>query len=71
MPRIIVTADPTEEHEGAVMLQERIAVEDLRSQHFSTQLVERVGWAVEDAHQLERERARSRALRPPGPLALA
>jgi hypothetical protein len=52
MPHIIVTAD---EGEGAVMLRERVNVADFESRHFATQLVERLGWAVEDADQVERE----------------
>jgi hypothetical protein len=51
MPHIIVTA---EQGEGAVMLRERVNVADFESQHFAAQLVERLGWAVEDADQAER-----------------
>jgi hypothetical protein len=51
MPHIIVTAD---QGEGAVMLRERVNVADFESEHFATQLVERLGWAVEDADQAER-----------------
>lgn len=52
MPHIIVTAD---QGDGAVMLRERVNVADFESQHFAAQLVERLGWAVEDADQVERE----------------
>lgn len=52
MPHIIVTAD---RGEGAVMLMERINVSDFESRHFASQLVERLGWAVSDAHDAERE----------------
>lgn len=51
MPQIIVTAD---RGEGAVMLRERVNVADFESRHFAAQLVERLGWAVEDADQAER-----------------
>jgi hypothetical protein len=51
MPHIIVTADQGEE---AVMLRERVNVTDFESEHFATQLVERLGWAVSDADQAER-----------------
>jgi hypothetical protein len=55
MPQIIVTADQTEDRgDGAVMLRERINVADFESDHFAAQLVERLGWAVSDAHELER-----------------
>ena len=55
MPQIIVTADRGAAFgEGAVTLRERVSVADLESQHFATQLVERLGWAVEDADHAER-----------------
>jgi hypothetical protein len=56
MPQIIVTAD--EENQAAetnVMLRERVNVTDFESDHFSAQLVERLGWAVSDAHDAEQE----------------
>jgi hypothetical protein len=50
MPQIIVTADRGAGlGEGAVTLRERVSVADFESQHFARQLVERLGWAVEDA----------------------
>lgn len=56
MPQIIVVADPEAGYEaGAVTLRERVNVTDFESQHFATQLVERLGWAVEDADQVERQ----------------
>ena len=56
MPHIIVTADRADDHrDGAVMLMERINLSDFESQHFASQLVERLGWAVSDAHEAERE----------------
>ncbi len=55
MPQIIVTADRGAAfREGAVMLRERVSVADFESQHFATQLVERLGWAVEDADRAQR-----------------
>jgi hypothetical protein len=54
VPQIIVTADrSTDRGEGAVMLRERINVADFESDHFAAQLVERLGWAVSDAHEAE------------------
>jgi len=56
VPHIIVTADRTDDRgEGAVMLRERINLSDFESRHFASQLVERLGWAVSDAHEIERE----------------
>lgn len=54
MPQIIVIADPRSHRgEGAVMLRERVNPSDFESRHFAHQLVERLGWAVEDAHEHE------------------
>ena len=55
MPRIIVMSDPSIEREGAVTLDERVTSANLRSGHDSAQLIERVGWAVHDADEVERE----------------
>jgi hypothetical protein len=56
MPQIIVTADRGPAFgEGAVMLRERVNVADFESRHFATQLVERLGWAVEDADRAEQK----------------
>ncbi len=53
MPRILVTTDGSDEREKAVVLQERVIPSDLDSDHFSAQLVERVGWALADADEIE------------------
>ena len=53
MPQILVAADAQEESASTVVYRERIALSDLESDHFSAQLVERVGWAVLDADELE------------------
>lgn len=53
MPQILVVADTPEEAPSTVVYRERIALTDLESEHFSGQLVERVGWAVLDADELE------------------
>lgn len=54
MPQIIVLADADRRQgEDAVMLCERVSLADLESEHFATQLVERLGWAVGDAHEIE------------------
>ena len=40
----------TDRHEGHMTLQERVLTSDLESEFFCAQLVERLRWAVEDAH---------------------
>ncbi|MHB8657099.1 MAG: hypothetical protein ACYC91_03960 [Solirubrobacteraceae bacterium] len=54
MPQIIVKAGRGSE-DGAVMLRERITASDFASGHFAQQLLERLGWAVEDAHVAEQD----------------
>lgn len=56
MPQILVVADAAEETANTVVYRERIATTDLESDHFSGQLVERVGWAVLDADAIERKK---------------
>jgi hypothetical protein len=57
MPQIIVVADrPNERGEGPVMLSERVSAADFESKHFAAHLVERLGWAVTDAHAAEQDR---------------
>ena len=53
MPQILVVANPPREDGSTVVYRERISTTDLESDHFSGQLVERVGWAVLDADQIE------------------
>ena len=55
MPQILVVADVAEDTTSTVVYRERVATTDLESDHFSGQLVERVGWAVLDADAIERE----------------
>jgi len=57
MPRIIVMSETSTHPEGAITLDERVVSADLQSGHRSAQLIERVGWAVHDAHDAEREQA--------------
>ena len=52
MPQIIVQAAPGD-RPGAVTFQERVTGSDLNSDHFANQLVERIGWALFDAEDLE------------------
>lgn len=58
MPHIIVTAEETTETgRRREMMRERVTCADFESDHFAAQLVERLGWAVGDAAELERRRA--------------
>jgi hypothetical protein len=47
-------SEPNTPPEGAITLDERVTSADLRSGHQSAQLIERVGWAVHDADDVER-----------------
>jgi hypothetical protein len=54
VPQIIVVADRhNHRDDDAIMLQERVNVSDFESAHFAAQLVERLGWAVSDASEVE------------------
>jgi hypothetical protein len=54
MPQILVVTDlPGDADSSDVVYRERISLSDLESDHFSGQLVERVGWAVLDADEIE------------------
>ena len=59
MPQIIVTADSAAEPEqDGVMLRERVNIADFDSERFAANLVERLGWAVVDATEVERDPSR-------------
>lgn len=53
MARIIVETEGSQQHPPAVTLSERLVPAEARSDHYLDQLVERVGWAVLDAEELE------------------
>jgi hypothetical protein len=55
MPRLIVTTETGEEHTNAIVHDERVLASNLDNEHSSAQLIERVGWALQDAEQLESE----------------
>jgi hypothetical protein len=56
MPQIIVMADgSTDQRDAMVMFRERVNVDDFESRHFASQLLERLGWAVGDAQEVEVE----------------
>ena len=53
MPTIIVRAHTSGGEASLATLSERIAAEHLGSRHYTTQLIERITWAVADAEALE------------------
>jgi hypothetical protein len=55
MPQIIVTAGAAADLGGTVMLRERINVSDFESERFAANLIERLGWAVCDADEVEQQ----------------
>jgi hypothetical protein len=67
MPHVLVVTDSQQEAAGRVVYRERVVLTDLESEHFSGQLVERVGWAVRDADQIEHKDERlTRSAKPSG-----
>lgn len=57
MPQIIVTAGSTDDlGDTTVLLRERVNATDFESDRFAANLLERLGWAVEDATAAERHR---------------
>lgn len=54
MPEIIVRAEAGAEREGPVLLKERVTEGALESGHYAEQLIERIGWAVIDASDVQR-----------------
>jgi hypothetical protein len=56
MPQIIVTSGHGDEQK-TVTLRERVNHSDFESERFAANLVERLGWAVADATEVESESA--------------
>jgi hypothetical protein len=55
MARVIVTTDPTPNHDAApVLMDERVYSMHLNDGHSAAQLVERLGWAISDAEDTQR-----------------
>ena len=54
MPRIIVTTEGSARPDAPVLLDEWVYPEHLKDHHSADQLIERIGWAVNDADDLER-----------------
>ena len=57
MPQIIITTEGPGETEGTEVHRERIHAADVETETASNLLVERIGWALSDADQIEREPA--------------
>jgi hypothetical protein len=54
MARIIVTTDPTTDQAAPVLLDESVYSRDLDENHNAAQLIERLGWAINDAESRQR-----------------
>ena len=54
MARIIVTTDPTTQHAAPVLLEESVYSIHLDNDHNAAQLIERLGWAIDDAENTQR-----------------
>ncbi len=69
MPQILVITETVTESRDddreAVLLRERINLPDLESDHFSAQLLERLGWALIDADDVEHRAEHPRPTPPP------
>jgi hypothetical protein len=58
MARIRITAEPLGPSGVSIVLDERVNRNNFDSDHFAAALVERIGWALADAEDLERDRPR-------------
>ena len=54
MARIIVTTDPVADHTAPVLMDESVYSIHLDNDHNAAQLIERLGWAVDDAEHTQR-----------------
>jgi len=54
MARIIVTTEQGGRPDASVLLDERVCPEHLSDDHSAAQLIERLGWAINDADSAER-----------------
>jgi hypothetical protein len=59
MPRILVMTDPNQHPDAPVLLDEAVRPEHLLDDHAAAQLIERIGWAVTDANDVERQAVRA------------
>ncbi|HXB63594.1 MAG TPA: hypothetical protein VNV42_01845 [Solirubrobacteraceae bacterium] len=53
MPRVLVTTDRPTQSDARVLLDEQVHPVHLSSDHSATQFIERLGWAINDAEELE------------------
>jgi hypothetical protein len=53
MARIIVTTDPTPNHAAPVLMDESVYSIHLDNEHHAAQLIERLGWAINDAEDTQ------------------
>ena len=60
MPQILVATNADGNDNDTVVYRERVSLSDLESDFFSGQLVERVGWAMLDAQEIEHRSERER-----------
>ncbi|HEX3910258.1 MAG TPA: hypothetical protein VHW67_06105 [Solirubrobacteraceae bacterium] len=60
MAKIIVTADQAGADTAPVLLEESVYAVHLSTGHAANQLIERLGWALRDAEELERVQAGAR-----------
>ncbi len=64
MPQIIITTEGPGEGGGTEVHRERIHVTDVETETAGRLLVERIGWALSDADELERSPRRNQARQP-------
>jgi hypothetical protein len=57
MAKIVVTADGGDSSAAPVLLEESVYPVHLSTGHAANQLIERLGWALRDAEELERVQA--------------
>jgi hypothetical protein len=62
MPKIIVRAETPDGEAASITLSERLAADNLDSDHYAAQLIERITWAARDAQALEADVTGARAL---------
>ena len=53
MPRIIIVAEDADRRSQQVVMEERVVPAHLETDHSTSQLIERLGWAIVDAEDLE------------------
>jgi hypothetical protein len=63
MARIIVTTEQRDRPDRAVLLDEWIYPDHLCDDHAAAQLIERIGWAVSDAYDVERRQLTKQSTR--------